>query len=107
MIIIPFTIATIMNCLSVYLNYTEFFPRDSWQYYSSAAVMGAINTCMWFLITALQPQTNKIYTNGIIYDSTIILVYLLFPLLITSVSLSGKAIAGIILMMIGAILTKV
>lgn len=62
---------------------------------------------LWLTIAKHSLDQHQRYLNGLYWDSMIVLAYALLPLYLYNVRLSWSATLGVILMLVGMVLTKV
>lgn len=76
-------------------------------YMPIAIFIGALAHYLWFTIAKSSNDQNQIYVYAIIWDSMFMVIYSVLPVMAFDVRLTGVQVCGVVLVLIGMILTKI
>lgn len=89
----------------VLLSYSDKIKATNW-YFPLGLFLATITNLLWLWIAKNSPNKADIYLRGLIWDSILVGCYVLVPLFL-GVRLNLATSLGVILVVIGLILTKV
>jgi hypothetical protein len=99
-------IGSLIYIMGICLSYSHF--KDTKWYFPVGIGLGMITNYLWFSIAKdLKTDKDQLLLYGIYWDSMIISLYVLMPVLIFGARASGWALLGLVLMGLGGILTKI
>ena len=76
-------------------------------WYWSIALLGIVTQASWLGIAKLATDHKDIMFKGLYFDLMITMVYLILPILVFNVSVTRNNLIGILLILIGLVVTKV
>lgn len=101
----PFFIGLIVYIAAVFLSYSEKIKVLN-AYFVVGLILGIIANFCWLYIAKNSPEKHQIYVYGLYWDSMIVGVYTLIPILAMGVRLSWTTAIGGLLIIAGIMLTK-
>lgn len=106
MLYIQFFFGFILYTAMAFATYSESF-KVSKHYFSVAIILAILSNLIWFHIAKHEPSSSILMLKGLYWDVMLMLSYLIVPLLFFSAKFSALQGIGIVLVLIGLVLTKV
>lgn len=104
--IAPYVIGFIIYVLSVMVSYSVGLKQSNW-YFPVGLTLAIIVNILWLYIAKHSPDKNELYIRALIWDAMIVGAFVVVPLVMHGVRLSGWTLVGCIFIIIGLVLTKV
>lgn len=98
-----------VSCLSIvcaYLTYTE-EARRQWWFIPLCTGLGSIWVLAWFVMVRYLDDKEQIYFYSLCWDTSLVMIYYLVPVLFFNVELTRYGGMGLLLMLAGLVLLKV
>lgn len=105
MIWLIFILAFVLYSASAYLSYHEEWKTRNF-YFPLGIFIGLCITTLWFWLVRYIDDKNKIYFYSLIWDTIMIGVFYITPIIIYGVSINKAGLFGLILIIAGLIIFK-
>lgn len=92
-----------VGCL---LSYSEEYRRTSW-FIWVGGLIGILINVIWFSLVKYLDDKQKIYIFGLIWDSIMMLIYYLLPMLVFGVKLNKISLFALSLIVCGMVILKI
>ena len=99
-----FFLGAIIYCCIAFISYSAQFKHSSY-FYTSGIFLAIMANSIWLWICKTNTDHNKLILIGVSWDVMLTSAYLLVPILFYNVKLTGLQISGIIVTIVGLVLT--
>jgi drug/metabolite transporter (DMT)-like permease len=103
---IQFLLGMLLYGAIAYTSYSEALKASKY-YFLIGLGAALVANLIWLLIARAEPDSSKLMIKGLFWDSMLTIVYIVVPLLLFKANLSMTQSAGLGLIVMGLILTKV
>jgi multidrug transporter EmrE-like cation transporter len=88
------------------VSYSETLKLSKW-YLVIGALGGILTNVLWLLIAKSESNSSSLMLKALIWDSMIVITYLIIPIIFFNAKLSSVQVLGILLILSGMLLTKI
>jgi hypothetical protein len=100
-----YSIGFLLYALSATLSYSERAKVSAW-YFPVGIAMAIVANLIWLHIAKISTVGSETFVRGLIWDSMIVMCYVIVPILFYGVRLNGIAGLGAVMIVVGIFLTK-
>lgn len=99
------TVTAVLYAMGCWLTYAD-GARNYWWYVPLGVLIGAVVNLFWFLAVKWLDDKQRIFVFNLIWDSVLLLIYYILPLILFGVSIDKKMVLAMTLIISGMVVLK-
>lgn len=99
------SITAVIYVISCWLTYSDY--KNEWWYIPIGVFLGVITGIVWYTAVKVFDDKQRMYVFNLLWDAMMMAIYYIMPLLLFDVKLTKWMVAGMTLIVAGAIVIKI